>query len=234
MAKSGVKARVGQEGSPGVAETREALVRGAVAALKEEGFAGASARAIAQRAGCNQGLVFYHFGSVANLLLAALDDVSETRREHYQAAVDRAEGMGELVDAAQAIFEEDLDAGHIAVLAEMIAGASATPGLAAEVAARIAPWRTFAADALRVALEGSPLATVVEPDVAAHAVVALYLGLEMLAHLDGDRSSALALFDRARLLAGLMQATGPAVGAPGRDAESPPTPAISPLNEEAP
>jgi AcrR family transcriptional regulator len=208
MAKSGVKARVGQSGSPGVEETREALVRGAVAALKEEGFVGASARAIARRAGCNQGLVFYHFGSVANLLLAALDHVSEARRVHYQAAVDRADGMGELVDAAKAIFEEDLDAGHIAVLAEMIAGASATPGLATEVAARIAPWRAFTADALRGVLEHSPLATVVEPDVAAHAVVALYLGLEMLAHLDGERTAALALFDRARLLAGLVQALG--------------------------
>ena len=48
------------------------------------------------------------------------------------------------------------------------------------------------------ALEGSPLASVVEPDIAAHAVVALYLGLEMLAQLDGDRSAAIALFDRAR------------------------------------
>ena len=38
-------------------------------------------------------------------------------------------------------------------------------------------------------LEGSPLATLVEPEVAAHAVVALYLGLEMLAHLDGDRTA---------------------------------------------
>ncbi len=176
--------------------------------MKEEGFAGASARAIARRAGCNQGLVFYHFGSVANLLLAALDEVSETRRVHYQAAVDEADGMGELVDAAQAIFEEDLDAGHIAVLAEMIAGSSATPGLAVEVAARIDPWRSFTADALRRVLEGSPLASVVEPDVAAHAVVALYLGLEMLAQLDGDRSSAIALFDRARTLAGLVQALG--------------------------
>jgi AcrR family transcriptional regulator len=208
MAKSGVKARVGPSVSPGVEDTRDALVRGAIAALKEEGFAGASARAIARRAGCNQGLVFYHFGSVANLLLAALDEVSETRRVHYQAAVDRADGMGELVDAAQAIFEEDLDAGHIAVLAEMIAGSSATPGLGAEVATRITPWREFTADALRGVLEGSPLASVVEPDVAAHAVVALYLGLEMLAQLDGDRSSALALFDRARMLAGLVQALG--------------------------
>ena len=103
---------------------------------------------------------------------------------------------------------EDLDAGHMAVLAEMIAGASSTPGLAAEVAARIAPWRQFAAEALRDALDGSPLAGVVEPDVAAHAVVALYLGLEMLAHLDGDRTAALALFERARQLAGLFEMLG--------------------------
>jgi hypothetical protein len=57
----------------------------------------------------------------------------------------------------------------------------------------------------------------VEPDVAAHAVVALYLGLEMLAHLDGDRTRALALFARARQLAVLTQALGgSSEGEPGR------------------
>ena len=122
MAKSGTKSAVGRPASPGARETREALVRAAVDALREVGFAGASAREIARRAGCNQGLVFYHFGSVPNLLLAALDEVSETRRLRYQEAVDRADGMGELVDTAAAVFEEDLDAGHMAVLAEMIAG----------------------------------------------------------------------------------------------------------------
>lgn len=34
-----------------------------------QGFARASARAIAGRAGCNQALVFYYFESVTNLLL---------------------------------------------------------------------------------------------------------------------------------------------------------------------
>ncbi len=216
MAKSGTKAGVGRP-TAGSQETRDALVRAAIDALKEQGFAGASAREIARRAGCNQGLVFYHFGSVTNLLLAALDEVSATRREHYQAAVDRARGLGELVDAAEDVFEEDLDAGHIGVLAEMIAGASATPGLAPEVARRIAPWRQFAADALGGALSATPLSGVIEPDVAAHAVVALYLGLEMLAHLDGDRTAALALFSRARELAVLLEAlSGPPDGAPGR------------------
>ena len=150
MAKSGTSTTVGRQSSAGTRDTREALVLGALVALKEVGYAGASAREIARRAGCNQGLVFYHFGSVANLLLAALDHVSETRRLRYQEMVAQVGSIGELVDAAQAIFEEDLDAGHIAVLAEMIAGASAAPGLAPEVAARIAPWRGFAADALAV------------------------------------------------------------------------------------
>jgi AcrR family transcriptional regulator len=217
VAKSGAKAAVDRPAANGAQETKDALIRGAIDALKEQGFAGASAREIARRAGCNQGLVFYHFGSVTNLLLAALDEVSATRHAHYQVAVDRAQGLGELVDAAEEVFEEDLDAGHIAVLAEMIAGASATPGLAPEVAARIAPWREFAADALGGALSDSPLAAVVEPDVAAHAVVALYLGLEMLAHLDGDRTRALALFARARQLAVLTQALGGSPeGEPGR------------------
>ncbi len=221
MAKSGTKAAVGRPSAAGAQETREALVQGAIDALKEQGFAGASAREIARRAGCNQGLVFYHFGSVTNLLLAALDEVSATRQAHYQAAVDRAQGLSELVDAAEGMFEEDLDANHISVLAEMIAGASATPGLAPEVAARIAPWRQFAADALGDVLSDTPLSAIVEPDVAAHAIVALYLGLEMLAHLDGDRAPALGLFARARLLAGLVQTlSGAPAGTPGRKEEA--------------
>ncbi len=77
--------------------TRRALVEAAVESLRIDGFSGASARAIAARAGVNQALVFYHFGSVADLLLAALDDVSARRRSRYATAVDaveRAVGAG--------------------------------------------------------------------------------------------------------------------------------------------
>ena len=209
MARPGIKPSVGRAGSAGGRETRDALVRAAIEALKEEGFAGASAREIARRAGCNQGLVFYHFGSVPNLLLAALDSTSETRRQQYQAALEQASGLEGLVEAAQTVFLEDLDAGHIAVLAEMIAGTSSTPGLAAEVAARVAPWHEFTSAALGEVFESTPLGAVIEPGEAAHAVMALYLGLEMLAHLDGDRTKALALFARARQLAALVQMLGP-------------------------
>jgi AcrR family transcriptional regulator len=204
MARSGAKRQMGPRPSPGSEETRRALVAGAIDALREEGFAGASARAIARRAGCNQGLVFYHFGSVTNLLLAALDEVSALRLARYQAAVEAVGSLGDLVETAESIFEEDLDAGYISVLAEMISGALSTPGLGAEVAARIAPWREFAAAAVRATLADSPLAQLLAPEEVAHGIVALYLGLEMLAHLDGDRSSALALFGRAGQITTLL------------------------------
>jgi AcrR family transcriptional regulator len=190
-------------------DTRRALLDAATAVLREQGFAGASARVIADRAGVNQGLVFYHFGSVVGLLLAALDAVSEARAAQYEEAVAGVTSPAGLVEVATSIFREDLDAGHVAVLVAMMSGAASTPGLGPEVARRIAPWTTFARDALAAALEGSPLATLVPVDEVAHAVVALYLGLEMLTELDGDRAPAEALFARAGALAALLGALAP-------------------------
>ena len=89
MAKSGTSSSVVGRDSSRSAGTRAKLIEAAIETLKAEGFAGSSARAIAERAGVNQGLIFYHFDSVANLLLAALDSVSARRMEHYGAAIDR-------------------------------------------------------------------------------------------------------------------------------------------------
>jgi AcrR family transcriptional regulator len=184
------------------------MVAATIEALRDVGFSGASAREIARRAGCNQGLVFYHFGSVTNLLLAALDEVSSLRMARYRAAVDEAHNLDELVETAESVFQEDLDAGYISVLTEMIAGASSTDGLGVEVATRVAPWREFAADSVRDTLAGTPFSQLLEPEELAHAIVALYLGLEMLANLDGDRAPAMALFERARQIARLLSALG--------------------------
>ncbi|GGJ61478.1 TetR/AcrR family transcriptional regulator [Streptomyces brasiliensis] len=201
MAKAG-----GKKSPSGAEETRAALVAGAIAALREKGFTGASAREIARHAGCNQSLIFYHFGSVVNLLLAALDTISDARSVRYRDAVEESGSLGELVDAAKSIFDEDLDNGYVAVLAELIAGAQSTPGLGAEVAARIEPWRDFTANVVEDVLAGTPLPVLASPQDIAHGIVALYLGLELLAGLNGERGAALALFDRASLAATLYDA----------------------------
>jgi AcrR family transcriptional regulator len=187
-----------------------------VEVLRHQGFAAATARAIAARAGCNQGLVFYHFGSVVGLLLAALDEVSGQRRQRYEQALAGVHGPAQLVELAARVFAEDLDTGDAKLLVEMIAGTASTPGLAAEVKARMTPWAQFAQSALAPVLDDAQLGALIGPEEAAHAVVALYLGLELLSQLDGDRAPALALFDQARRLApllALMAGAAPAAAA---------------------
>ncbi len=73
------------------------------------------------------------------------------------------------------------------------------------------PARTvadFAESVVRGAIAGSPVASLLPAKQVAHAVVAGFLGLELLANLDGDRAAALALFDRARLIAGFLDVSG--------------------------
>jgi AcrR family transcriptional regulator len=200
MAASGTNRASGQ--------TRRSLVDAAVTTLREDGFAGASARVIAQRAGCNQALVFYHFGTVRGLLLAALDEVSAQRMSAYQRLVEDADSLPDLLTAARTVFEQDLDDGHVAVLLEMLAGARTDPELAAQVTARLVPWKEFAARAIGSVLEESPAAGLVSGPEAAHLTVGLYLGLELLASLEGERQTVLDLCDRARLGLRLLDLAG--------------------------
>ncbi len=107
----------------------------------------------------------------------------------------------------------------------MISGAHSVPGLGERVSACLAPWRSFAETAVRDVLASSPFGSLVPPAEVAHGVVAGLLGLELLASLDGDRASALALFDRARAV-GRPARPDPAAGGPaqpvtGGDARSP-------------
>jgi len=125
-------------------DTRAALIAAAIGTLREAGFAGASARRIAKRADCNQALIFYHFGSVPDLLMAALEEISARRMTAYRGLLGHTGSLAELVDAAREIVLTDLDEGHVTVLVEMISGAHSVPGLGDRIAACLAPWREFA------------------------------------------------------------------------------------------
>jgi AcrR family transcriptional regulator len=230
MAKAGPRADSGTRRAQS-AEVRGSLVAAAIDALRETGFAGASAREIAARAGCSQALVFYHFGSVNELLLAALDEVSARRLDAYRGLLAHATSMAALAESARSIFVADLDSGHVRVLVEMITGAQAVPGLGDQVAQRLRPWRDLAEDAIRRALGRSAAARLLPPAEAAQALVAGFLGLELLTSLDGDRTAALAVFDRARSLARMLDLLGglrlPAAGKPARSKPARSKPASS-------
>jgi AcrR family transcriptional regulator len=186
------------------AMTRQALVEAAVEALREQGFGGASARDIARRAGSTQSQVFYHFGTVNDLLLAALDDVSARRMAVYAPLLEAARTPAALVATARTVVEADVAEGDLKVMVELIAGSTRVPGMAAQVAERLAPWFAFAETAVRKATAGLPFASLLPVRDIAHAIVAGILGLELLASLGGESDRTARILDQIARLAALV------------------------------
>jgi AcrR family transcriptional regulator len=187
-------------------DTKALLVESAVETLKARGFAGASAREIAKTGRFNQALIFYHFGSVQNLLLAGLDSVSERRLHAYRPAFARANTVADFAALARDIYREDLENGYVTVLGEMVAGGVSDPELGREVVARILPWIDLVDGKVRALTAGSSLEPMIPARDVAFAIIALYLGIDMLSHLDGDHTRSEALLDVAMDAAPLAQA----------------------------
>jgi AcrR family transcriptional regulator len=179
----------------GLSGTKARIAEAALETLKARGFAGATAREVARTGGFNQALVFYHFGSVQNLLLAALDLVSNRRMHAYQPAFENARTVSELARLARDIYTEDLENGYVTVLGEMVSGGVSDPRLGREVVARLEPWIGMVERKVRAFLIGSVFEPMVPPRDLAFAIIALYLGIDMLSHLDGDRTRAESLLD---------------------------------------
>lgn len=183
MAKSGAR----QPGKSGAA-TRGALVTAARQTLIDEGFSRTSARAIAARAGCSQASLFYHFSGVPEVLLAVLDETSDRRMAAYREPMLQARTPAQLLRVGRQIADTDLESGDLRVLVELIAGTHSEPGLKTEVAQRIDRWEELVT---QVAARFIPrmLRSRVRPESVAHAVVAGFLGLEMLRDLRGGAAA---------------------------------------------
>ena len=82
-----------EDAPPTLTGTKLEIAEAALETLKEKGFTGASAREVAGVGGFNQALIFYHFGSVRNALLAALDLVSARRMHAYQSLFEQAQTL---------------------------------------------------------------------------------------------------------------------------------------------
>jgi AcrR family transcriptional regulator len=189
----------------GLSGTKLQIVEAALRTLKTKGFAGASARVIAQEGGFNQALIFYHFGSVRNVLLAVLDLISERRMDEYGPAFERAGGPRALATLARTIRADDLERGYVTVLGEMVSGGVADAELGAEVAARIEPWIAIVERKIEQLLRGSPVLLPASPRDLAFGLVALYFGVDMLSHMQADQSRAESLLDLGSRLAGLAE-----------------------------
>lgn len=87
-------------------ETQERILAAAIAVFAERGFDGASTHQIAERAGVNQPLILYHFGSKELLWLAAAESILDQFLEGWRQRVEWLEGLGSA--ARLKIILEDL------------------------------------------------------------------------------------------------------------------------------
>lgn len=178
-------------------QTKETMLEAAVRTVRELGYAGATSRAIAARGGFNQALIYYHYGSVDGLLLAALDALGAERLARYRRLVDAAETPEQLLAAAGRIYRSDRRSGHVAFVSQLVAAGMADRELGRRVLERLEPWIELCEDAVRKALRQTPFAGLPVSELA-YAIVTYYLGLNLLTELDPRRARADALLAQLR------------------------------------
>ena len=188
--------------------TKDRIVAATLESLRTDGFAGTSARSIARRGDFNQALIFYHFGTINDLLLAALDATAAARLDRYREEIADVDGAEGLLEVAGRLYREDLEAGHITVLVELIAGSLTEPSLGPQIVERMQPWIDLAEDAIARATAGTMLEQMLPARDVAFALVALYLGVDLLTQLDDDRARVESLFETGERLAPVMTLLG--------------------------
>ncbi len=162
------------------------MIHAALTSLKERGYSGTSIRSIATIGGFNSALISYYFGGLNQLLLAALDSSSSERLARYEDAVARAGSLEELIGVAAQIYREDLEGGHITVFSELVAASLQHPELRPEIVARAEPWLDFVERAIGRFIKDTPLAGAFPVDDVAYALVAFYLGVNLMTILEDD------------------------------------------------
>jgi AcrR family transcriptional regulator len=166
------------------ADARRRLMDAAVETLRDHGIAGASARAIATRAGAAQGLVFYHFNTVAQLIDEACRDATEARVAIYRERFAAIGSLSELLGLGRELHQSERAAGNVQMLAQVLAGAQSDPALAGSARAALELWNVEIRAALRRVLDRSALRGLLDPDALSVTVGAAFIGIELYEGID--------------------------------------------------
>ncbi|MFD3328068.1 TetR family transcriptional regulator [Streptomyces sp. NPDC058701] len=190
--------------------TRLKLLEGALRTVVEQGIAKTSARSIAATAGVNQALVFYHFGSVDELLAAACVHGAEQRVSRYRERLAALDSLTDLLTLARAIHAEERAAGHVAVLGQLLAAGQTAPALAAATSAGLALWIEELEAVLSRLLASTPLAAFADPAGLARAAAASFVGIELYEGVDPEGGArALDSLEQLAVLARALEGLGP-------------------------
>lgn len=131
-------------------DARTALLDAVEGILIDEGHAAATTRAVATRAGVNHGLVHYYFGTVDDLMFAALDRVT-TRLQARQEALYATDGpfLPKWREAMRHLVQDDH--GYAKLWLELQARAWNRPEHRVHLHRVATGWRRVLADAIEAA-----------------------------------------------------------------------------------
>jgi AcrR family transcriptional regulator len=193
-----------------MSDTKQRLLDGALRAIREHGIAGVSARTIAAAASVNQALVFYHFGSVDDLLAAACITSTTARVKQYSEKLAGVRTLRELLDVGRALHAQERSVGNVSVLAQLLAGAQNDERLAAPTAASLQLWIDEIESVLYRVLAGSPFAELADIPGLARAVSAAFIGLELYEGVDqAGAGQAMAALEQLAALVEVIDDLGP-------------------------
>ncbi|KUL35889.1 TetR/AcrR family transcriptional regulator [Actinoplanes awajinensis] len=193
-----------------MSDTKQRLLDGALAAVREHGVTGTSARTIAAAAGVNQALVFYHFGSVDELLGAACRQATEQRVALYAGRFAAVTSLRDLLQVGRDLHTAELAEGNVSVLAQTLAAAQNNERLAEPIRATFQLWTGEIEAVLRRVLAGSPIAEVADLPGLAQAISSAFVGLELFEGIDpvgGQR--AMDAIDQLAVLVEVLDELGP-------------------------
>jgi AcrR family transcriptional regulator len=188
------------------------IIAATLGALGESGYAGTTARVIAARGGFPVGLIFYHFGTLDDLLLAVLDHTSDARLPQWRATLTDVDDLAVLFERMHGLYAADVASGHAMAVKELVANGALSDRLGPAMASRMEPWFALGETVARRVLEKSPILNLVGARDLAVSAIALYLGLETVARLSGETTTAETLFAAGARLAPLLGSAGAAAG----------------------
>jgi AcrR family transcriptional regulator len=160
---------------------REALLESAITSLQQKGYAGTTARDVADGAGVSLGAIGYHFGTVQELLDVALAEAVRRWFEPLIGLLSRSqppptfEQLGPALDGLL-----DTLAGHrplVIAYFEALLRAERSPALRTALAADLDAFRTALTGGIQNLLAGQPESASPDPGAAASLVMATFDGL---------------------------------------------------------
>ncbi|HEV7627757.1 MAG TPA: TetR/AcrR family transcriptional regulator, partial [Streptomyces sp.] len=128
----------------------------------------------------------------------------------YRERFARVTSLTELLQLGRELHSQERAGGHVAVLAQLLAGAQTHSRLAPATAAGLALWIDEIEQVLSRVLSGSPIAEFVDATGLSRALVSAFVGLELYEGVDPQGATrALEALEQLSGLAGVLEDLGP-------------------------